>query len=183
MLEGAVDSMLRLNRVGLRVAQEAGATGATDITGYGFLGHTTEMIEASGVGVAFSASGLPLLPGAMALGEAGSFSGGMSRNRKHLDATFGSRLQIDASVPVALASMLTEAETSGGLLFSVRARPVERRHRGLSRRPGRVLGGRRGPRRAGTPRPALSGATSIGPSPGGRDLTSDLPICLVQESL
>jgi selenophosphate synthase len=55
----------------------------------------------------------------MALAEAGSFSGGMSRNRKHLDATFGSRLQIDASVPMALASMLTEAETSGGLLFSV----------------------------------------------------------------
>jgi selenophosphate synthase len=55
----------------------------------------------------------------MALGEAGSFSGGMSRNRKHLDATFGSRLQIDVSVPAPLASMLTEAETSGGLLFSV----------------------------------------------------------------
>jgi selenide,water dikinase len=119
VLEGAVVSMLRLNRVASRVARQFGATGATDITGYGLLGHTAEMIEASGVGVAFSASRLPLLAGAMALGEAGSFSGGMSRNRKHLDATFGSRLQIDASVPVALASMLTEAETSGGLLFSV----------------------------------------------------------------
>jgi len=43
----------------------------------------------------------------------------MSRNRKHLDATLGSRLQIDASVLPPLASMLTEAETSGGLLFSV----------------------------------------------------------------
>ena len=119
VLEGAVVSMLRLNRVASRVARQFGATGATDITGYGLLGHTAEMIEASGAGVAFSASRLPLLAGAMALGEAGSFSGGMSRNRKHLDATFGSRQQIDVSVPAPLASMLTEAETSGGLLFSV----------------------------------------------------------------
>jgi selenide,water dikinase len=119
VLEGAVVSMLRLNRAASRVARQFGATGATDITGYGLLGHTAEMIEASGVGVAFSASRLPLLAGALALAEAGSFSGGMSRNRKHLDATFGARLQIDASVPAPLASMLTEAETSGGLLFSV----------------------------------------------------------------
>ena len=119
VLEGAVSSMLRLNRVASRVARESGATGATDITGYGLLGHTAEMIEAGGVGVAFSASRLPLLAGALPLAEAGSFSGGMGRNRKHLDATFGPRLQIDAGVPAPLASMLAEAETSGGLLFSV----------------------------------------------------------------
>jgi selenide, water dikinase len=119
VLDGAVRSMLRLNRVASRVACEAGAAGATDITGYGVIGHTTEMIDASGVGVAFSASRLPLLPGALALAEAGSFSGGQGRNRRYLEASLGSRLQIDPTVPAPLVSMLTEAETSGGLLFSV----------------------------------------------------------------
>jgi selenide,water dikinase len=60
-----------------------------------------------------------LLPGDLALAEAGQFSGGMKRNRRHLDTTFGSRLQIDPAVPTPLADLLTEAETSGGLLFSI----------------------------------------------------------------
>ena len=119
VLEGAVASMLRLNRVASRVAREAGAAGATDITGYGVIGHTTEMIDASGAGVAFSASRLPLLPGALALAEAGSFSGGQGRNRRYLEASLGARLQIDPAVPAPLVAMLSEAETSGGLLFSV----------------------------------------------------------------
>ena len=119
VLEGAVRSMLRLNRVAARVAGQFGATGATDITGFGLLGHASEMIEASGAGIALAAGGLPLLPGALALAEAGHFSGGMKRNRSHLDTVFGPRLQIDAAVPAPLAAMLTEAETSGGLLFSI----------------------------------------------------------------
>ena len=119
VLEGAVRSMLRLNRVASRVARQADVAGATDITGYGLLGHTAEVIEASNAGVAFSASRLPLLPGALALAEAGSFSGGMGRNRRHLESTLGPRLKVDPAVPAPLASMLAEAETSGGLLFSV----------------------------------------------------------------
>jgi selenide,water dikinase len=62
---------------------------------------------------------LPLLPGARALADAGHFSGGMKRNRRHLEATLGPRLVIDASLPAGLVGLLTEAETSGGLLFSV----------------------------------------------------------------
>ncbi len=118
-LQGAVDSMLRLNRVAARVAREFGATGATDITGYGLLGHAAEMIEASGAGLALSARQLPLLPGALALAEAGHFSGGMKRNRRHLDVVLGPRLVIDPAVPPALAALTAEAETSGGLLFSI----------------------------------------------------------------
>jgi selenide,water dikinase len=118
-LQGAVDSMLRLNRVAARVAREFGATGATDITGYGLLGHAAEMIEASGAGLALSARRLPLLPGALALAEAGHFSGGMKRNRRHLDTLLGRRLAIDPAVPPPLAALMAEAETSGGLLFSI----------------------------------------------------------------
>ena len=119
VLAGAIASMLRLNRVAAEVAREAGARGATDITGFGLLGHAGEMVRASRAGLVIAASRLPLLPGARELAEAGSFSGGMKRNRRYVDSAFGAALQIDPGIPDDLASMLTEAETSGGLLFSV----------------------------------------------------------------
>jgi selenide,water dikinase len=101
------------------VAREHGAAGATDITGFGLLGHALEMATASGAGLALTGSRMPLLPGALALAEAGNFSGGMKRNRRHVDHVLGARLKIDAAVPATLVSLLAEAETSGGLLFSV----------------------------------------------------------------
>jgi selenide,water dikinase len=119
VLAGAVDSMLRLNRVAAAVARDSGAKGATDITGFGFLGHAGEMVKASRAGLALDASQLPVLPGTRELAEKGQWSGGMKRNRRHVDATFGADLTIDPSVPGYLASLLTESETSGGLLFSV----------------------------------------------------------------
>jgi selenide,water dikinase len=119
IVEGAVASMLRLNRVAAQVAQIVGVRGATDITGFGLLGHATEMVEASGAGIAFSAARLPMLPGARELAERGQFSGGMKRNRRHLDAVLGARLVIDPSLSSGLVGLLTESETSGGLLFSV----------------------------------------------------------------
>jgi selenide,water dikinase len=103
------------------VARQFGATGATDITGYGLLGHAGEMVEASGAGVVLAASRLPVLPGALAAAEAGKFSGGMKRNRRHVDGVFGPRLTVDPAVPAPLAGLLTEAETSGGLLFCISA--------------------------------------------------------------
>jgi len=127
VLAGAVASMLRLNRVAARIARESGAKGATDITGFGFLGHAGEMVRASRAGLALEASRLPILPGTRELAEAGQFSGGMKRNRRHVDTIFGADLSIDPSVPGYLVSLLTESETSGGLLFSVapeRARTV-----------------------------------------------------------
>ncbi len=121
VLDAAIESMLRLNRVAAEVAQAAGSTGATDITGFGLLGHIAEMVEASGAGMALRARDLPLLPGALALAEKGHWSGGMKRNRRHLEATFGARgqLAIDRSLPEALVNLLFESETSGGLLFAV----------------------------------------------------------------
>jgi selenide, water dikinase len=123
VLAEAIESMLRLNRVAAEVAQAAGSIGATDISGFGLLGHTAEMVEASGAGIAFRARDLPLLPGALALAEKGHWSGGMKRNRRHIEATFGTRgaLAIDASLPEALVNLLFESETSGGLLFAVPA--------------------------------------------------------------
>jgi selenide,water dikinase len=127
VLAGAVASMLRLNRVAAEVARESGVKGATDITGFGFLGHAGEMVKASRAGLAIDAPRLPVLPGTRELAEAGHWSGGMKRNRRYVDSSFGADLTIEPSVPGYLASLLTESETSGGLLFSVapdRARSV-----------------------------------------------------------
>jgi selenide,water dikinase len=119
-LEAAVASMLRLNRAAAEVAVDAGATGATDITGFGLLGHAAEMVLASGAGLTLSASRLPLLPGALRCAEQGHWSGGMKRNRGHLEHTLGDgRLALDPGLSAPLSGLLFESETSGGLLFGV----------------------------------------------------------------
>src|SRR5437016_10542004 len=81
-LEAAVASMLRLNRVAAAVALESGARGATDITGFGFLGHAGEMVKASGAGLQIDASRLPVLPGTRELAEAGQFKIGRASCRE-----------------------------------------------------------------------------------------------------
>lgn len=134
VLAGAVASMLRLNRAAAQVAIACGARGATDITGFGLLGHAGEMVEASGAGLEISAGRLPLLPGALALADKGHFSGGMRRNRRYVEGLFGPRLTIDGAVAPALASLLFEAETSGGLLFSVDPERANEVHREIAAR-------------------------------------------------
>jgi len=119
VVDGAVRSMLRLNRVAAQVAQALGVRGATDITGFGLLGHAAEMVEASGAGIVISAARLPFLPGARELAEQGQFSGGMKRNRRHLDTVLGARLVIDPGLSAGVVGLLSESETSGGLLFGV----------------------------------------------------------------
>ena len=119
VLAAAVQSMLRLNRVAAQVAQTFDVRGATDITGFGLLGHAAEMVEASGAGIVLSGARLPLLPGALDLAERGQFSGGMARNRRYLDTLLGVRLTLDPALSAGLAGLLTESETSGGLLFAV----------------------------------------------------------------
>src|SRR5262249_53665192 len=92
----------------------------TDITGFGFLGHAAEMVEASSVGLEIHIGDLPLLTGALALAERGYWSGGVKRNRQHIESTLGARgqLAIDAALSEPLVNLLFESETSGGLLFA-----------------------------------------------------------------
>jgi selenide, water dikinase len=136
VLEGAVQSMLRLNRAAAEVARDAAVRGATDITGFGLLGHAAEMVEASGAGITLRLGDIPILPGALALAEKGSFSGGMKRNRTHLEHTLGARgrLSLGPSVGAAHAGLLFESETSGGLLFGVAPEDTRMVHDGFKRR-------------------------------------------------
>jgi selenide,water dikinase len=112
VMDAAVASMTRLNREAASVALAAGATGATDITGFGLLGHLRSMAEGSHVDVDLDAGAVPFLPGVPELVAAGFVPGGTRRNL----AWAGERLDaggVDDSVVIVLA----DAQTSGGLLF------------------------------------------------------------------
>ena len=136
VLAAATTSMLRLNRAAAEVALEAGAHGATDVTGFGFLGHAAEMVAASGTGLSIRARDLPVLPGALALAERGHWSGGMGRNRRYLEETLVAtgRLALDPALSPAEVGILFESETSGGLLFSVAPERSEAVRGALERR-------------------------------------------------
>lgn len=113
----AITSMAALNRAGAEEMQRVGVSAATDITGFGFLGHAREMAQASGVALEIQASSLPLLPLVLDMAEMGLLPGGLHANRSHL----GKSVQVDGEVPTALADVLFDPQTSGGLLMAVDA--------------------------------------------------------------
>jgi selenide,water dikinase len=88
---------------------------ATDITGFGFVGHACEMAEGAGLQLEVDAQSLPLMQGALELVRAGALSGGCARGKQH----FGPRVEVQDSVDAALSDLVFDAETSGGLLLAV----------------------------------------------------------------
>jgi len=110
--DAAVESMIRLNDRAGRAAVEVGATAATDVTGFGLLGHLGEML--GDVGARLDAEAIPLLPGARRLADDGVVPGGTRRNLRHAESftDFGGA---DESTRVLLA----DAQTSGGLLVAL----------------------------------------------------------------
>jgi selenide,water dikinase len=113
----AVASMKRLNRAASRAALAAGAKAATDVTGFGLLGHALEMAEASGVRFRFEWKALPWLPGALRLAGEMVFPGGAFNNLEH----FGGRLTRVRKLTDGEAMLLADPQTSGGLLVAVPA--------------------------------------------------------------
>ena len=121
-LEAAVASMLTLNRGAARLLREAGVRAVTDVTGFGLLGHASEMAEASGLLLRIDPTRVPLLPGVVEYARAGILPGGVGRNRAWLLGTGGIsrvRVEIGDSVSPELADLLMDPETSGGLLAGV----------------------------------------------------------------
>ncbi len=113
-VDAAVASMVRLNDVASRLALAAGATGCTDVTGFGLLGHLGRMALESGVGVTIEFASVPFLPGALDLAAAGIMPGGSRRNLAWaLDF-------VDVGTHDDLHQLLlADAQTSGGLVFGV----------------------------------------------------------------
>jgi selenide, water dikinase len=106
----AIECMTRLNRAASEAALAAGAQAATDVTGFGLLGHAYKMARASGVTIRIDAAAVPYLDGARDALRDGYVSGGTRRN---LDWV---RSHLDASVDEDELLLLADAQTSGGLL-------------------------------------------------------------------
>jgi selenide,water dikinase len=114
-MHGAVQWMTALNDRACAAMLAAGAHAATDVTGFGLLGHAAEMARASHVALTIDAASVPLMDDVLALADAGSIPGGTSANALE-HARFS---EFAATVPRALRAALSDAQTSGGLLVSL----------------------------------------------------------------
>jgi selenide,water dikinase len=109
----AVEWMTTLNRGAAEAMVEVGVPAATDVTGFGLIGHLLEMLG-DGVGAEIDISSVPLLPGAVELAAEGVYPGGSQRNFAAAEAL------VDASaVDEDVARVMFDAQTSGGLLIAV----------------------------------------------------------------
>jgi selenide,water dikinase len=125
----AIRSMTTLNRDAAEAIRGLAADAVhacTDITGFGLLGHASELAAASGRSIELDAASVPLLEGARELVR-GNIPGGGKTNRTH----FGARIEIDPGVPADVADLLFDPQTSGGLLISVAADAVDGAQRAL----------------------------------------------------
>jgi selenide,water dikinase len=113
-LRAAVESMTRLNRHPSHIVRET-AHAMTDVTGYSILGHAYEMAAAGNVSICFTASAVPLLPGALDYAFKGITTGGGARNRSYLD----DKVEISREVTEEMQHILYDPQTSGGLLFAM----------------------------------------------------------------
>ncbi len=115
-VRAAVELMTTLNASAAEAMVEAGADAATDVTGFGLLGHLARMLEASGVAARLDAAAVPLLPGVLELARGGIVPGGTRRNL----AFVAPRLEAEGLEEEELL-VLADAQTSGGLLVAARA--------------------------------------------------------------
>ena len=112
-LRQAVASMCTLNDVAARLALEHGATAATDVTGFGLIGHLRNMLHASGVGADLVFTSLPVFDRVREVAALGAVPGGTRRNLEAAEVEWAPELsEVDRLV-------CTDAQTSGGLLVAV----------------------------------------------------------------
>jgi selenium donor protein len=112
-LDEAIRWMTTLNRDASRAMVAAGASAATDVTGYGLIGHLLEMCDGAGVGAELRVSAVPVLDGAREALARGLRPEGTERNAK----SFRERVRL--SVPELEYTLMCDAQTSGGLLIAI----------------------------------------------------------------
>jgi selenide,water dikinase len=121
--EAAVESMRTLNRraceIAARLSHQAGDSvhGATDITGFGLLGHAREMALASDVALEMDHTRVEPLPGALESIRQGAIPGGLNNNREFASCS----VSVAATVPAEMETLLYDPQTSGGLLLAIAA--------------------------------------------------------------
>ena len=117
----ATESMKELNRHASHIARKHRLEAATDITGYGLMGHLWEMVEGSGVTATIVADAMPLLPGARECMASGVHTGGEGRNWSYLDE----HVSVTESVHSDVAAVSFDPQTSGGLLLACSPRKAK----------------------------------------------------------
>ncbi|MEO8077587.1 MAG: selenide, water dikinase SelD, partial [Acidobacteriota bacterium] len=116
-IAAAVRSMTTLNRAAaevLRQAQDGAVRACTDVTGFGLIGHASEIAAASGCSLEIESARVPIIPGARAL-VAANLSGGARTNRAH----FNVHVSVAGPVEPELLDLLYDPQTSGGLLVAI----------------------------------------------------------------
>ena len=139
-LQPVIDSMRSLNAAAARAATAVGVTCATDVTGFGLLGHASHIARASNVTIRLDLASVPLFDGTRQALEAGMRPAGAERNAEYLEplVNWGGTAQLDRS-------LLVDPQTSGGLLVAV---PPDRLDDYLALVPGAVSVGEVLPRGA-----------------------------------
>lgn len=115
-------TMATLNKKASELMQEAGVHAATDITGFGLLGHTAQMAENSQVGINISSASVPIFSEAPGFAQSGLCPAGLYRNRDF----YATSVLIDDKVPAYIQDILFDPQTSGGLLISLTPRKTKR---------------------------------------------------------
>jgi selenide,water dikinase len=109
-----IETTTQLNVPGMELATLAGVHAMTDVTGFGLLGHLLEICRGSGLDARIEAERVPLLPGVRALADSGIATGASSRNWQ----SYGSDVRAAAPMDSSLQAILTDPQTSGGLLVA-----------------------------------------------------------------
>jgi len=114
-VDAAILSMCTLNRASMEAALPLEVHAATDVTGFGLLGHAREMALASKVSFTIDSEQIEFLPEARELAQEGFLPGGLKRNLEFI----GGCVDFAPGVPEEVRNLLFDPQTSGGLLFSV----------------------------------------------------------------
>ena len=115
-------SVTLLNRVGAELGKDDAVHAVTDVTGFGILGHALEMARGSNAGISLDYAALPFLKQAEHLTQGGFVTGASTRNW----ASYGHDVQLPDDYPLWKQQLLTDPQTSGGLLLSCAAGEAER---------------------------------------------------------
>jgi selenide,water dikinase len=117
-----IASTTKLNTAGIPLGEMPGVHALTDVTGFGLLGHLLEICRASQAGARVDFGHVPLHPGVLALAAEGVVTGASARNW----AGYGADVTLAPSLPAAAQALLTDPQTSGGLLAAVAPDAVDR---------------------------------------------------------
>ncbi len=116
-----IDSMLQLNKVPSQLALLHNAAAMTDITGFGLIGHSVEMANASGCTFEIYSDAVPLFPNTLELLSGGAESSGLSNNKASLEKT----IDVKSTISELLLTVFFDPQTSGPLLVALPKSEVE----------------------------------------------------------